>query len=105
MKKTRLAPTSLVNFLDQVPNEVGDILDGIATTEPEAKKTIPLVLNTLTELTNELVSYLPEGERATLLATCGTWLDVGMIIGAAPAKLKEILVRTQARVMQIRDDV
>jgi len=100
-KKTRLAPSSLAQFLEKLPDEVGDILDGIEDTA--AKKCIPLILETLKDLTNAHFEYLPAGEREDILAHCGTWLDVGMLIGSAPEKFKKLLVQGKAKVMELED--
>ena len=97
MKKTRLGPVSMADFLEKLPDEVGDILDTII--DPQAKKCIPLVLQTLKDLTNAHFDYLPVGEREDILTHCGTWLDMGMLIGSAPQKFKELLVQTKAKVV------
>ena len=102
MTKKVLTPTSLTVFLGKLPDEVGDILDGIEDTA--AKKCIPLILETLKDLTNAHFEYLPAGEREDILAHCGTWLDVGMLIGSAPEKFKELLVQGKAKVMELEQE-
>lgn len=105
MTQMRLEPTSLIKLIEAVPNEVGDILDAIGNDHPNAKKSIPIVLNTLKALTGELYAYLPEGERTSILASCGTWLDIGLIIGWAPEKLHELLLKHNAIVVEVDDQV
>ena len=106
MKKRRLAISSLMRFLDTLPNEVGDILDAIEAKDNDigAKKCIPLVLKSLQDLTQDIFDYLPEGERKSILTTCGTWLVVGMLIGAAPHRFRELLLETKAKVTSVDED-
>ena len=98
-KKTRLAPVSMADFLEKLSDEVGGILDRV--TDPQAKKCIPLVLQTLRDLTDAHFDYLPVGERENILTHCGTWLDLGMLIGSAPEKFKEVLVEIKAKVIAV----
>lgn len=60
-------------------------------------------VGTLTSLSLKIFDYLPAEQQSELMTICGTWFDVGMLLGKSPKLLEEILSRVvpKLRVIEV----
>ena len=65
------------------------------------KAALNLFHGTLLYLVSLIFSYLPPDEQSRILITCGTWFDVGLLVGSSPEKLAEILDKVNPSVEDI----
>jgi len=45
--------------------------------------------------------YWPEEDKNDLFAMCGTWMNVGLLLGKSPRLLADILKKTKARTEEV----
>ena len=99
MKYGTIARESLKPVLDELTREIRAILE-----EPKTKderEAFKLLLGTLFRLVSDIFGYLPPEEQSYILVTCGTWLDIGLLIGKSPGKLGDILEKANPEVEDI----
>lgn len=82
-------PDDSGKFMKQLTKELQPILE--STTDPELREAEKVYLGTLFRLTLNLIDWLPNQQQNEILTACGTWLDIGIMIGRAPLKLVDIL--------------
>jgi len=57
----------------------------------DEKEAFNILMGTLFHLASVLFGYLPPEEQSHILLTCGTWFNVGLLVGKDPGKLVDIL--------------
>ena len=83
-------------IMDGLTREVKAVLGERMTREQQEAATI--FYGTLLRLMMEIFDYLPAEEQSRILVNCGTWMNVGIMIGKSPQKLVEILDAAKAKV-------
>lgn len=82
--------------MDELSREVGKILDNPPKNREE-REAFYTFLNTLKALLAKRFQYWPDEDRNDLLAICGTWMNVGILLGKSPKLLEGILKKTKTR--------
>lgn len=98
-----IASEDLGVVMVEVSAEVKKILDN----PPENKidrEAFLVYFNTLKDAVQVLFDYLPAGERTAVGDLCGTWMDVGILLGRSPKLLVDILKRTKAKIEEQKED-
>jgi len=94
-----IAMESLKPVMDELTRQIKPILEEPKT--DDEKEAFKVFLGTLFRLTSDIFSYLPPEEQSHILVTCGTWLDVGLLVGKSPGKLADILDKANPSVEDI----
>ena len=89
MKCKAITIESLKPVMEEVTQVLKPILEAHQTDDEIDALTV--FLRTLLNIVNHLFSYLPPEEQKHILMACGTWFDVGFMVGRNPEKLVEIL--------------
>jgi len=100
MKHPAIAMESLRPVLEELTREIKPILEEAKRTDQD-KAAHNLIHGTLLHLVNQIFSYLPPEEQSHILNTCGTWFDVGLLVGRSPEKLADILDKANPSVEDI----
>lgn len=100
MKYGTIARESLKPVMDELTREIRPILEEVKTDNEKAAYN--LFHGTLLYLVTQIFSYLPPEEQSHILVTCGTWLDVGLLVGKSPGKLVDILEKVNPEVEDIK---
>jgi hypothetical protein len=95
-KRLVIADESFDIVMDELSREVGKILDNPPENREE-REAFYAFFNSLKTLVEKRFQYWPEEDRKDLLATCGTWMNVGLLMGKSPRLLADILKKTKAR--------
>ena len=82
--------------MDEVTKETVAILSTDMSTEEQSAATT--FFGTLSALTLGIFDYLPPEQQDEILASCGTWFDIGMLLGRSPKLLLEILDRVNPKI-------
>jgi len=96
MKEPCISRESLKPVMDELTRQLKPALDERMTREQQEAASI--FLGTLRHLMMEIFGYLPAEEQSRILVNCGTWFNVGLLMGKSPQKLVEILGTVKARV-------
>lgn len=75
--------------MEELTRQVKPIL-GESRTKDE-KEAFNILLGTLFRLSSVLFGYLPPEEQSHIVVACGTWFNVGLLVGKDPGKLVAIL--------------
>lgn len=100
-KRTEKVPTialeDLTGVMKEVSKELKLVLSRALTREEQEAVTI--FLGTLSAVALKTFGYLPSGQQDEILTHCGTWFDIGMLLGKSPKLLVEILKRVNPKVV------
>ena len=66
-------------------------------TKREDREAFFTFTNTLRTLVSKRFGYLPEEDRNDIVAFCGAWANVGILLGKSPGVLADILKKTNLR--------
>lgn len=69
------------------------------TSDPELREAQKVYLGTLFRLTLKLIDWLPSQQQNEILTACGTWFDIGLMMGRAPLRLVNILKTVNPRLV------
>ncbi len=83
--------------LHEISKEVDKIMAD--PPEPEDVNAFTAVLNTVRAIAEKDLSYLPKGDMDTLMASYGTWVGIGLMLGRSPGLLADILKRSGATII------
>lgn len=81
--------------MEEVTGEVTPLLNSKMSTEEQGAAST--FFGTLAVLTLDIFDYLPPEQQDEILASCGTWFDIGMLLGRSPKLLVEILDRVNPK--------
>jgi len=99
-KKTKKVPIialeDLKEVMEEVTKELKPLLNKVAT--PEEQEAAATFFGTLANLTLDIFDYLPPGELDEVLTNCGTWFDIGVLLGKSPQLLLGILNRVNPKI-------
>lgn len=99
MKYPAIGRESLDPVVEELARQTKLVLEE-SRTEDE-KEAFNVFLGTLFSLASDIFSYLPPEEQSHILVACGTWFDVGLLVGKAPGKLVDILEKVNPAVEEI----
>lgn len=88
-------PDDMMEVMNQLTKDLAPILKSLD--DPQVKDAAELFMGTLSHLTLNIFDWLPPEQQSEVFTSCGTWFNVGLIIGRAPMKLMEILNRAKPR--------
>jgi len=102
-QKTKKVPVialeALPEVMEEVTKELNPLLSRVVTREEQ--EAAHMFFGTLATLTLDIFDYLPPGELDEVLVTCGTWFDIGVLLGKSPQLLVDILDRVNPKVGNI----
>ncbi len=94
-----IALEDLPEVMEEVTKELKPLLSRVGTREEqEAANTF---FGTLASLALDIFGYLPPEQQSEILINCGTWFDIGVLLGKSPQLLLEILDRVNPKVGDI----
>jgi len=96
MKKLVIPEECFDGVLDEVSRAVGKALEK-PFDKREEREAFYIFTNSLRALTEERFGYLPEEDRKDIVAFCGTWVSVGILLGKSPDILADILKKISLR--------
>lgn len=100
MKKQRvIAEECFDAVMDELSREVEKILEKPPDKRDE-REAFYAFLGSLNKIVAKRFQYWPEEDRNDVLAICGTWMNVGLLLGKSPRLLADILKKTKARTME-----
>ncbi|MBA7652118.1 hypothetical protein ES703_59947 [subsurface metagenome] len=85
--------------MDEVTKQLCPLLS--AETSIEEQRAATAFVGTLSALTLRIFDYLPPEQQHEILTTCGTWLDIGILLGKSPKLLVEILNKVNPKVENV----
>ena len=95
-KQLIIADESFDAVIDELTREVSKTLEKPPDNQEEADAFVAFY-NTLTTMAKKRFNYWPEEDTNDLLAFCGTWMHVGILLGKSPGLLADILKKTSLR--------
>jgi len=90
---------SLGPVMEELTRQIKPVLEESKT--KDEKEAYNVFLGTLFSLASDIFSYLPPEEQSHILAACGTWFDVGLLVGKSPGKLVDILEKVNPAISNI----
>jgi hypothetical protein len=84
------------DVMDEVSRAVGKALEK-PFDKREEREAFYVFTASLRTLAEERFRYLPEDDRKDIVAFCGTWVNVGILLGKSPGILADILKKTSLR--------
>lgn len=95
-KLPAIALEDLSEVMEEVTKEFGPLLNKKMSLEEQGAANT--FFGTLAVLTLNIFDYLPPEQQDEILTTCGTWLDIGILLGKSPKLLVEILDRVNPKI-------
>ncbi len=99
MKYPAIERESLGPVVKELTRQIKPILEESKT--KDEKEAYTTVMRTLFRLASDIFSYLPPEEQSHILVACGTWFDVGLLVGKSPGKLVDILEKVNPAIEDI----
>lgn len=98
--ESKKLPSIVLEDLEKVMKEVTRELKPLLNKKmsPEERRLTQTFLGTLLVLTLDIFHYLPPKDQDEILTNCGTWFDIGMLLGRSPELLVEILNKIDPKV-------
>jgi hypothetical protein len=90
-------PDDLDKVVEELTKELRPVLR--SARNARQKEAEDAFLGTLYRLTLSLFDWLPAEQQSEIVTACGTWLDVGLLMGRSPKTLVDILKRVNARLI------
>jgi len=82
-------PNSREQIMHRITTEITSLHR--AQTDPIQKRVELVLLGTLFDMTLQLFDWLPPEQQSEILTACGTWYDIGLLLGKCPERMKDIL--------------
>jgi hypothetical protein len=95
-KRLVIAEECFDAVMDELSREVNKTLEKPPDTREE-REAFYAFLGSLNMIVAKRFKYWPEEDKNDLLSICGTWMNVGILLGKSPRLLAEILKKTKAR--------
>ncbi|MBA7700752.1 hypothetical protein ES703_109475 [subsurface metagenome] len=97
MKKVRIiALEDLPEVMVEVAKELNPLISKVVTREEQNAASV--FFSTLAALTHDIFDYLPPEQQDEILTNCGTWFDIGVLLGKSPQLLLKILDRVNPKI-------
>ncbi len=90
--------------MDELSKEVAKTLEK-PPDKREAGEAFLAFFCSLTTIVAKRFKYWPEEDKNDLLSICGTWMNVGILLGKSPELLADILKRANARIEEHDDTI
>lgn len=90
-------PDDQMKLMEQLTQELQPILQ--SSTDPQIKEAQKVFLGTLYQLTLKIFDWLPPEQQSEILTACGTWFDIGLLMGNAPLKLVDVIRNVKPRLI------
>lgn len=91
-------PDDVMKVMEKLTEELQPVLR--SSSDPQLIEAENIFLGTLCRLTFHIFSWLPPEQQSELLTTCGTWFDIGMIMGRSPMRLVDIIRTVEPRLIE-----
>jgi len=88
--------------MNELSKEVGKALEK-PPDKREEREAFLAFLGSLTTIAAKRFQYWPEEDKNDLLSICGTWMNVGILLGNSPKLLADILRKANARIERIEE--
>lgn len=96
MKKLVIPDECFDAVMDEVSRAIGKAMENPFVKRDE-REAFYIITNSLRSLAEERFGYLPEEDRKDIVAFCGTWASVGILLGKSPGVLADILKTGRGR--------
>jgi len=83
----------MMKVMEELTKELSSTLQLIIN--DDHKEADKVFLGTLYRLTLGIFDWLPPEQQSEILTACGTWFDIGLLMGRSPMKLVDILRRVK----------
>ena len=90
-------PDDMMKVMEELTKELSSTLQLISN--DDQKEADKVFLGTLYRLTLGIFDWLPPEQQSEILTACGTWFDIGLLMGRSPMKLVDILRRVKPRLV------
>ena len=98
MKKLpAITPDDLSQVMDELTEELHPVL--FYSQDTKEKEAEHVFMGTLYRLTLSLFDWLPPEQQLEIITACGTWFDVGLLMGRSPRVLVDILERVNPKLV------
>ena len=99
-KRMRKLPAIVLEDMGMVMEEVTKEVQGLFDRDVtnEERRAVEVFFGTLSSLTLNIFDYLPPEQQDEILTNCGTWFDIGMLLGKSPKLLLETLNKVNPKV-------
>jgi len=87
----------MMRVMEKLTEELQPILQ--YSTDPEVNEAERVFMGTLYRLTLEIFDWLPPEQQSEILTTCGTWFNIGMIMGRSPMRLVDVIRNVKPRLI------
>ena len=93
-------PIIVVEDMKKIMNEVTKESKHLLSKEMSIneQRVASTLFSSLSALTLTIFNYLPPEHQDEILTNCGTWLDIGVLLGKSPKLLVEILDRVKPKI-------
>ena len=96
-KQFAIAEECFDAVMDELSREVNKTLEK-PPDKREEREAFYAFLGSLTTIAAKRFQYWPEEDKNDLESMCGTWMNVGILLGKSPKLLADILKRANARI-------
>ena len=90
-------PDDLRRVMDELTEELRPVL--WSSQDTKQKEAENVFLGTLYRLTLDIFDWLPPEQQSEILTACGTWFDIGLLMGRSPRVLVDILERVNPKLV------
>ena len=97
MKLPAVHPDYLHRVMDELTEELHPVLR--STRGRKQREAENVFLGTLYRLSLDVFDWLPAEQQSEILTACGTWFDIGFLMGRSPRKLIDILERVKPKLI------
>ena len=84
--------------MDEVTDQIMPILKEEGTVDE--RDAFNLFIGTMLVIMDRLFGYLPPEEQTNILTSCGTWFDLGLLMGRSPKKLVDIMEKVNPGIVK-----
>jgi hypothetical protein len=101
-KRFAIAEECFDAVMDELSREVNKTLEK-PPDKREEREAFYAFLGSLTTIAAKRFQYWPEEDKNDFLSICGTWMNVGILLGKSPKLLADILRKANARIERIEE--
>jgi len=87
----------MMKVMEKLTEELQPVLQ--SSTDPQLREAEKVFLGTLYQLTLKIFDWLPPEQQSEILTACGTWFDIGLLMGNAPLKLVDVIRNVNPRLI------
>ena len=90
-------PDDMTKVMEKLTEELQPVLQ--SSTDPQLREAEKVFLGTLYRLTLNMFDWLPPEQQSEILTACGTWFDLGMLMGRSPLRMVDIIRNVKPRLI------